>query len=470
VIAAHTARHGSRPKQPVSASSPHPLLHGPIPATLLWLSLPNVLALVTTVLVGIAETSYIGLLGVEPLAAMALVFPFVMLTQMMSSGAMGGGVSSAVSRALGAGNVARAQALALHAVLIGAIVGIAFALLFLMFGPRLYAFLGGRERVLAEAIGYSTTFFLFAAVAIWLNNSLLSVVRGTGNMVLPSAAIFAVSTLQIAIGGALGLGLGPFPQLGMPGVALGQALATASGAVFALWYLASGRARVTLRLRGIRLQWDMFADILKVGALACLSPLQSVLTILIFTALVARFGVSTLAGYGIGVRLEFLLVPIAFGIGVASVPMVGMAIGANNIERARRVAWTAGAMSAAMLGVIGAAVAIAPDLWASIFTRDAAVLAETRNYLRIAGPGFAFLGLGLTLYFASQGSGKVLGPVIAGTLRLVLVALGGLWLAHINADAQALFALVAISMAAYGIAVAVAVRMTPWRASSQLPH
>ena len=134
---------------------------------------------------------------------------------------------------------------------------------------------------------------------------------------------------------------------------------------------------------------------------------------LILTRLVAGFGTEALAGYGIGARLEFLLVPIAFAVGVASVPMVGMAMGAGDIERARRVAWTAAGVAAAMLGAIGLVVTIAPDLWSGVFTSDRAVRAIANQYLRSAGPGFLFVGLGLGLYFASQGSGKVLAPVLA---------------------------------------------------------
>ena len=86
----------------------------------------------------------------------------------------------------------------------------------------------------------------------------------------------------------------------------------------------------------------MFVDILKVGAVSCFSPLQSVLTISIFTHMLAQFGTEILAGYGIGARLEFMLTSIAFAVGIASVPMVGMAIGAERIARARRIAWIAG--------------------------------------------------------------------------------------------------------------------------------
>ena len=70
-----------------------------------------------------------------------------------------------------------------------------------------------------------------------------------------------------------------------------------------------------------------------------------------------------------------------------------------------------------------------PDLWSGLFTTDPAVRAAANLYLRWAGPGFAFVGLGLSLYFASQGSGKVLTPVLAGTVRLWVILAGGLWLA-----------------------------------------
>jgi Na+-driven multidrug efflux pump len=206
----------------------------------------------------------------------------------------------------------------------------------------------------------------------------------------------------------------------------------------------------------------MFVDILKVGALSMLSPLQSVLTVLIFTGFVAHLGVAPLAGYSIGQRLEFLLIPISFGIGVASVPMVGMAMGAGQVARARKVAWTAGLVSAFNVGVIGLTVAIFPDLWAAIFTSDPAVLGHAREFLQIAGPAFAFFGLGITLYFASQGSGRMLGPVLAGTVRLVMVFAVGTWLVGIPATAAQLFGLVAGSMVVYGLAVVVSVRITRW--------
>jgi len=271
-----------------------------------------------------------------------------------------------------------------------------------------------------------------------------------------------VSVAQVLIGGALGLGWGPFPRLGMPGIAAGQVIAFGAGAAYLYYVLSAGRSRLRLSVRATPLHRELLRDILKVGALACISPLQSVLTILILTRLVAQFGPNALAGYGIGARLEFLLVPIAFAIGVASVPLVGMAVGAGRVARAKRVAWTAAALAMAVLGLLGLVLALVPDLWTRLFTQEPAVVASAALYFRWAGPFYGLFGLGLCLYFSSLGAGKVGGPVLAGTLRLVVVAVGGWILANAQTQPWTIFALVGLGMASYGLATVVAVRSADW--------
>uniref|UniRef100_Q07GZ5 Multi antimicrobial extrusion protein MatE n=1 Tax=Rhodopseudomonas palustris (strain BisA53) TaxID=316055 RepID=Q07GZ5_RHOP5 len=437
------------------------LLDGPILPTLLRLAWPNVVALTAGTCVVVAETSYIGRLGTEALAAMALVFPFVILTMTMSGGAMGGGVASAIARAIGAGDRDRAGALASHALLIGLGFGLCFTLGMLLFGPTLLQALGGRGEVLSQAIGYVAIFF-GGAVVPWLMNTLAAILRGTGNMKLPSLIVLGSAALQIVLGGVLGLGFGPVPQFGMQGVAAGTLIAFAIGASVMAWVLFSGRARVRPRLFGLRIQRGMFVDILKVGAIACFSPLQSVLTILVFTHMLAEFGTEVLAGYGIGARLEFMLTSIAFAVGVASVPMVGMAIGAGQIARARRIAWIAGAVSFVSVGVVGTLIAIFPELWVNLFTDDPGVRAAARHYLRAAAPMYAFIGLSIAMYFAAQGAAKVLGPVLAQTARLLFVAAGGYGLMSIHAGAGAFYLLAAASMVLLGVLSALSVVLTRW--------
>jgi putative MATE family efflux protein len=438
----------------------HTLTSAPIFPTIWRLSLPNMFAMMAAALVSVAETAYVGRLGTAPLAGMALVFPLVMLQQMLSAGSMGGGISSAIARALGAGQQDKANALVLHAVLICGGLGLAYSGLMLLGGPLLFALLGARDAALEQAQAYAAV-ACGGALAIWLTNAFASALRGSGNMKTPSVTLLLAALGQIVFGGVLGLGWGPVPRLGMAGVALGQVLAASLAAVYLYRYLRSGRGRVRL-LFSAPLHRSYFHDILKVGAIASISSLQTVLTILIVTRIVAGFGTEALAGYGIGTRLEFLLIPITFAIGVACVPLVGMAMGSGLVARARRVAWTGATLAAGLIGSIGLVMSFFPDRWSRLFTSNAVVIGHAQDYFTWVGPCYGFFGFGLCLYFASQGAGKLAGPVLAGTLRLLLVAIGGWLLVHYGAPVSAMFALIGAAMLLYGVVTALFMYYGRW--------
>ena len=181
-------------------------------------------------LVSIAETWYVGRLGIMPLAGMALVFPLVMMQQMLSAGSMGGGISSAISRAMGANNPAKAQALVLHAALIGLGIGLFFTLVFALFSNAIFSALGGQGEALEQCLSYAQVVFA-GAISIWLTNALAAVIRGSGNMRTPSKGLLIASLVQITLSALLGLGWGPVPSFGMAGIAAGSLIAFTGSAV-----------------------------------------------------------------------------------------------------------------------------------------------------------------------------------------------------------------------------------------------
>ena len=439
----------------------HPFLTGRILPTLLRLAAPNTITMTSSTLVSIAETTYVGRLGVPSLAGLTLIFPLIMMMQMMSGGAMGGGVSSAISRSMGAADHERTAALPFCAVLISLTGGLIFSSLMWLFGPALFALMGGRGEVLAQATAYSRI-AAGGILLMWVSNTLGAIMRGSGRMGPPAVIGLVAGVAQICVGGLLGLGLFGAPRMGITGVALGMFASIALSMALSLVFLRRPGLQVPLRFDTAFLRWPLFADILRVGGLAVLSPLQSTTTVMVLTGLVARFGVEAVAGYGIGARLEFLLIPLAFSVGVASLPMVGVAIGAGQVERAKQVAWVSSAVAAGALGVIGLGFAVFPHLWAGLFTHDANVLAATSTYLRFAAVGFPFLGAGLSLYFSAQGAGRIGGPILAQTSRLAVVVIGGWALTAAHAPIFALFLLIAGSMVALGLGAILAVRLTPW--------
>ena len=437
------------------------LLDGTIGMTLLKLAAPNVLVMFVQASVGLIETYFVGWLGTDALAGVALVFPLVMLMQMMSAGAMGGGISSAVARALGGGRRDDADALALHALAIAVVFGLLFMVALLGGGRWLYGAMGGSGASLAAALTYSNVIFA-GAVLLWVFNSLANVIRGTGNMAVPAIVTCAGIVVLLPLSPSLILGWGPFPRLGVAGGAVSVIAYYAIGSLALAAYLWSGRSVLRPSFARFRFQPRLFRDILRVGGVAALITLQTNLVIVIATALVGRFGPAAIAGYGVGSRLEYLLVPLVFGLGGPLVAMVGTNIGAGRRQRALRITWTGAAVAAIVTEAIGLAAAAYPQLWLSLFDTDPAMLDAGSQYLRTVGPFYGFVGLGLALYFASQGAGQLLWPFIANLTRL-LIAAGGGWVAlRSTGDMTYVFVALGAAAAAFGLINAAAVAGGAW--------
>ena len=452
----------SRPDDPATMSPrTRRLLHGPILPTLLGMAWPNILVMLAQASTGLIETWWVSRLGTDALAGMALVFPGFMMMQMLSAGAMGGGISSAIARALGGGRRDDASALVLHAIVVNGLLGLCFSAAFLLFGPQLYRFMGGQAGSLDAALRYSDVVF-GANVLVWLLNALASAIRGTGNMLVPSVAICIGVVLLIPLSPLLIFGCGPIPAMGIAGGGAAVVLTTALTAAMLAWHILSSRHSL-VRPKLARLRMALFSDILRVGAVGSVSTLQTTLTIALTTALVgAAAGPDAVAGYGTGSRLEYLLIPLVFGLGAPLVALVGTNIGAGQPERALRVALLGGAVAFCLAETVGLAAAIWPLAWLGLFDTDPRMLETGAAYLRVVGPTYGFFGLGLCLYFASQGAGRLLWPLLAGLLRMV-VAVGGGWVAlRLTGSLVWVFVALGVALAVYGVMLASAVASGAW--------
>jgi putative MATE family efflux protein len=458
-----------RPDTPVAAQpiTPKPmdartrvLLQGPIVSTLLRMAWPNVLIMFAQAATGLIETYWVGHLGTDALAGMALVFPGVMLMQMFSAGAMGGGISSAIARALGAGKRDQADALVLHALAITVAIGLAFTAVVLALGRPLYRALGGEGASLEAALTYSNTVF-GGIVLLWIMNALASVIRGTGNMLVPALVICAGAVALVPLSPLLIFGFGPVPAMGIAGGGTALVLYNLYGALVLGWYVLSGRNLAHVRLGQLR--WGMAREILRVGAVGGVSTVQTNVTVALTTALVGMAaGPAAVAGFGTAARLEYLLVPMVFGIGGPLVALVGTNIGAGQRERALRIAWIGAAIAFVLCETIGVAAALYPRAWLALFGSDPAMIETGSAYLRAVGPFYGCFGFGLALYFASQGAGTLLWPLIAGFARMA-VAIGGGWLVlDLTGSLPLMFVAIGVALLIYGGGIAIAVRLGAW--------
>jgi len=443
------------------------LLFGPIFPSLLKLAAPNIISFFIMSCVAIAEMWFVGQLGTPALAGFAIMFPMVMLMQMLSAGSVGGVIAATTARALGSGDNSRANRIVWFATALAIAASILFFVIFKFFGASIAIAIGAEGESLTEAMSYSSVVFS-GIITTWLFNIFSSLLRGAGDMNTPARAMILAAGVQVFFSGALSLGWFGFPALGIAGIGWGLVIAMTVGAIIVFLRLFSGRSGI--RFTRKNLVWDsgIAKEIGRVGGMAATNPFLSVSTVVLLTGLVSQFGEAAIAGFGIGARLEFILIPIVFGFGAAMISLVGTNIGAGKIDRAQRIGWTGGSISALICGVIGCFVALFPESWAGVFTNDPVVFEAAASYLKIVGPSYIFFGLGLSLYFASQGAHAVFWPVLASVGRLaVAIGVGSFAVKTLSSDYETLLFFVAASLVVYGCIPALSLALGAWRRANQ---
>ena len=414
----------------------------------------------------LVETVLAARQGTAALAGWAVLLPFALLLAQMSTGAMGGGVVAAVARALGGQRRDEASALVLHAMLIATAGGLVFAVgVSLAAGPLVRAVAGADAA--AQAAPYAWWLFGAGAVPAWWTNTLASVLRGGGQHAL-AARILALQWLAYP---ALAWALASPAGMGLAGVGAAFAIVNMAAAVVMLRLVQRGGAGFQPSWRATP-AWAMFRNILQVGAVASGLALLSNLTTIIVTSQLRHLGPATVAAYGIAARLEFLVIPLAWGVGSALTALVGRAVGGGDWARARRTAWLGGSLALACTASIGLVVALLPLQFAQLFTADAEVAAMAARALRWTGLAFGAFGLGMAMYFAAMGAQRMGAAVLAGFARLGIATGLGWCLAHgfwglggwggLGPDGH--FIGVALGLLAYGLISASGVRAAVWRA------
>ena len=440
----------------------HPLLTAPIGPSLLKLAGPTTAVMVAQTLVAVMETFIYGRLGTEALAGFALVFPLMMMMTMMAAGGMGGGVAAAMARAIGGGRHEDARSLVVHAGALAVVMSMVFSVFAWTVAPALFRLLGGTGAALVNAETYSRVLFT-CSIAVWMNFFLSSLLRGGGDAATPGRFMLLSSICQVPLSYVLALGIGSWSGIGMAGPAWSMLITATVSALLQVRALWSGRLGFVPKFRGVRLQRRLFWDILRVGLISSFSALTANLTAMLVTGLVGRFGVAALAGYGIGVRLEFMLVPLAFGIGSGLTTLVGVAAGAHDWKRAVRAAWIGSLISGGIIGVLGWIVALLPEGWARLFTGEPQVVAATVSYITHVAPFYFLFGIGMTLSFASQGAGRMKAPFFAGIARLIVATAGG-WFAvtQLGWGLNGVFTAIAVGMVTFGATIIVPLLVKPW--------
>ena len=364
---------------------------------------------------------------------------------------------------MGANDLIRAQAILRSAIFIALFGGAVMAVFVTIFGSTFFYWVGARDDVLIAANEYAQIIF-FGVPLLWLFNMLCSVLRGAGAMTRAALAMASV----VIVYSILGFWLMPSQESlvnvsdTMRAAAYILLVAYAAGVVTVLALIVWSDQPV--RLSGYGFDGSTVLALLRSGLLAGTQSTATIIYALIATGLLGRFGVDWLAGYGLAVRLELVMVPVVFGIGGALIAIVGAYAGAGERARAIEVAWRGTLANIVIVGAVGFILGLNADWWCDGLGSGQEVVAHCSITLQILGPFYGFFAAGLGLYFASQGLNTLAWPVLGSLLRTLIVA-SGLLLLKFDwfGTPEDILWLVACAMVVYGVFVVAGLRFRAWR-------
>jgi putative MATE family efflux protein len=399
-------------------------LQGSIPLVLLSFATPSLVQILVQSAIAVVEIFLLSRLGTDVLAGISAVFPIVTLFVAITTVGMGGAISSAVARSLGAGNVSEAQALAAHAILLSLIFGAISAAALIFFGTEIYGLLGARGDSLNQALSYSNIVF-GGSICLWLLGGLTAIVRGTGDMKTPARIAIFRAAAALPLFGMLIFGWGAVPGFGIAGAATAMLIYYTMGVIGLVVHLQSAKSPIHLAFSDFRPRWQLFSRILKVALLSSLQILVSNVALIAITAYVAHFGIEALAGYGLAARVELLISSMVLPLGVGTTTMVGTCVGAGLEARARRVTLVSCLLAAAIFAAIGLGVAFSGRSIAGLFTNVEGVVSAAAGYFYATGLVCGFMAAFVILFSAYQGWGRATAPLLVSLLRVAIVLAGG---------------------------------------------
>jgi len=392
---------------------------------ILRLALPTTGVMLIGATSNILYTYFVSRLGSEAIAALSLVFPVSLIMITLMAGGIGPGVSSAIARSLGSGRPAEAAAVAEHAFLLTTSVAIVFTLVLECGAPRIFSLLGGEGEVLRQATLFARILFS-GLVFMCLAATLDSVMRGEGNVRVPALCGALSLAVQIVLAPVLMFVVG----LGLAGAPLATLIGQLAGVFPRVRQVFGGMGTVRPGLFPRFLEWRHVSEVLQVGIPSSLTALVNYVGMMILTAIVARFGTASLAAFGLGTRLGFVLFTVGYGVAAAALTLVGMAAGAGHSRLVTRYARHAvAAVSTAVL--LPAAILIwRPVLWFGLFTDDAAIHGVGHDYLRTVGPSYLFAVAAMVLGSCFQALRQASRPLVVASVRVTAVLCGALVLTH----------------------------------------
>ncbi len=424
---------------------------GKISKSVWILAWPMVIGNLLQNLFNIVDMIFVGRLGPNAIAAVAMSGIYMMVVWTFLAG-VSMGTGAMVSRFYGAGDEEHTIDVIYQSLFLGVVIAVLLAVLGLFFAEPSLRLLGAAPDVVKLGVPYLKIVFLgsFTLILFFLVGSIL---RAIGDALTPMKVWSLATILNIILDPLLIFGIGPFPKMGVIGAATATITGQGIGMVISLWILFAGKSFIRVRLSGFHLHFDYIWRIIRIAIPGSVQGGVRSLAGLILMRIVAAYGTIAVAAYGIGLRVMLIVMMPGWALGSAAATLVGQNLGAGKPERAEKSAWISAGYYVLFVVVVGIFFVLFPEPVIRLFNADPKVVATGVRYLRITAITYPFLALGITMGMAQSGAGDTTSPMVVIALAMlgiqIPLAIYLPHLGHLNTDG--IWLAIAIALTIQGI-------------------
>src|SRR2546426_3391180 len=443
--------------------SEHDYTKGAIGRSILLLAVPMVLEMALESVFAVTDVFFVSRLGPDAVATIGLTESMLTIVYALAMG-LGIGTTAVVARRIGEKDREGAANAAAQAIVLGAAGALLLGTLGVTFAPRLLALMGASPEVLHIGSGY-TRVMLGGEATIVLIFVVNAVFRGAGDAAIAMRVLWLANAINIVLGPCFIFGLGPFPELGVTGAAVGTTIGRGVGALYAVSRLLRAGSRVPVRRRHLRIDLGVMRTVARLSGSGAFQSIVGMASWIGLVRIVATFGSQALAGYTVGIRAAIFALLPSWGMSNAAATMVGQALGARDPDRAERSVWRACLYNLAFLSLAGLIFVLFARPIVSAFTSDPEVLEFGVDCLRIVAAGFPFYAYGMVLSQSFNGAGDTVTPTLLNLFVFWLWELPLAWAlaVKLGIGPRGAFLAVAVAFSTLAVAAAAIFRRGRWK-------
>ena len=380
----------------------------PIGRAVVLLAVPMVLEMMMESVFLVVDVFFVGKLGADAITTVGVTESMMTILYAAAIG-RSSGATATVARRIGEKDPEAAAHAGAQAILLGVAFGAIVGVIGAVFAPQLLAAMGASDEVVRTGSTFARV-MLGASVNVVLLFLINAVFRGAGDAAIAMRVLWFANAINIVLGPLLIFGIGPFPELGVTGAAIGTSIGRGCGVLMQLYHLTRPGGRIRIRRHHLWLDPPVMRGILRISGTAVFQNFIGTASWVGLVRILTGFGSAAVAGNTIGIRIIVFAILPAFGVANAGATLVGQNLGAGKPDRAEEAAWKAGLYNTIVLGIVGLGFLLFAPQLISLFTADPEVAAYGVRCLRIVAAGFLFYGYGLVFTAAFNGAGDTWTP------------------------------------------------------------